>query len=617
MTNIESLVNELTEYNKAYRTGNTLISDIEYDSLLEQLRELDENNPFFDKIGIEIVDEGRKRKLPIQMASMDKIKKVDELLKWCKSKNFSIKEKVVLTPKYDGLSFCVDETNNQGTTRGDGEIGQSADQHYELIGNHLNIDNFKITYGEIMMSKDKFNSEYAIPNKYKEEGFANARNLVSGLLNNKEATEPLKDLSYIKYGGILINENKINKHEILDLLNKGQEIKVPYEIFSISELTEEILVNLYKKWSIDYEIDGIIIEIDNISIQKDLGRERNGNPSYARAFKSELFEEVGETTILKISNHISKQGLIKPVGNVAPVKIGGVIISNVTLNNYKYVLDNNIGAGSKVLLSRSGGVIPKIIKVIEATGFSMPEIDDIKWGPNNVDLICVNVTKEQEIKRIIAFFEILGVEQVGSGIFENLYNLGFTTIKDILNLTIKDLEKLEGFGNRKATIVYENIQSKIKNVELNKFQHASSCFSGLGSKKLVLLEHFYYKNPSIQDIISIDGFAETSAIAYLNAIDEFKKFAENLPMITIRATEKKISTSNDLEGRVYVFTGVRDLKAEDEIIKRSGKIGSSVNGKSTHLIIKKHGSNSSKELKAIELGLNILTLDELWNELDN
>ena len=70
----------------------------------------------------------------------------------------------------------------------------------------------------------------------------------------------------------------------------------------------------------------------------------------------------------------------------------------------------------------------------------MPEIDDIKWGPNNVDLICVNVTKEQEIKRIIAFFEILGVEQVGSGIFENLYNLGFTTIKDILNLTIKDLE---------------------------------------------------------------------------------------------------------------------------------------------------------------------------------
>ena len=612
---IDNLVKQLTQYNAAYRSGEPLISDSEYDVLLEQLEEMDPNNSFFDSIGIEITDEGRKRKLPILMASMDKIKSMDELVKWYKSKNISKNEVLVLTPKFDGLSFCVVEEINEATTRGDGAIGQASDEHYKLITNHLyeNLDDnfdpmspipFSCSYGEVMMRKDIFNNKYS--------HFANPRNLVAGLINNKEATEPLRDLNYIKYGAVIKDKFKDeikSKHQILDLLNDGQTIKVSYKLATFNELSEEFFVDLFKKWSIDYELDGIIIEIDSVKLQEDLGRERSGNPCFARAYKSKAFEETGETTIEKISDHISKQGLIKPVGNVTPVKIGGVVISNVTLNNYKFVKENNIGVGSVVRLSRSGGVIPKVVEVIKATGFKMPEIDNIAWNDSGVELVCLSETKEQNFKKIVAFFEILEVEQVGEGVLQNLFDYGFNTIKSILNLSIKDLEKLDGFGKRKASIVYENIQSKIKNIELSKLMHSSGCFTGLGSKKLVLLEHFSEK-PTVEDIIKIEGFAETSALAFIEGYDNFYEFIKELP-VTVKKTEEIQKTSNDLEGKQFVFTGVRSAEAEQRIMEMGGKIGSGVSKNTSYLIMKSKGSGSSKEVKAESLGVGIMTLDEL------
>lgn len=612
---IDNLVKQLTQYNEAYRNGEPLVSDSEYDILVEQLEEMDPNNPFLDNIGIEITDEGRKRKLPILMASMDKIKSMDELTKWYKSKNISKNEVLVLTPKFDGLSFCVAEETNEATTRGDGAIGQASDEHYKLITNHL-YENpndrfdpmgpvpFICSYGEVMMRKDIFNAKYS--------HFANPRNLVAGLINNKEATEPLKDLNYIKYGAYLKDKFKDeikSKHQILDLLNDGQTIKVSYKLATFNDLSEEFFVDLFKKWSIDYELDGIIIEIDSIKLQEDLGRERSGNPCFARAYKSKAFEETGETTIEKISDHISKQGLIKPVGNVTPVKIGGVIISNVTLNNYKFVKENNIGVGSVVRLSRSGGVIPKVVEVIKATGFKMPDIDNIAWNDSGVELICLSETKEQNFKKIVAFFEILEVEQVGEGVLQNLFDYGFNTVKSILNLSIKDLEKLDGFGKRKASIVYENIQSKIKNVELSKLMHSSGCFAGLGSKKLVLLEHFTQK-PTVEDIIGIEGFAETSALAFIEGYDNFYNFIKELP-VTVKKTEEIQKTSNDLDGKQFVFTGVRSEAAEQRIMEMGGKIGSGVSKNTSYLIMKAKGSGSSKEVKAESLGVGIMTLDEL------
>ncbi len=606
MSIVENLVKQLTQYNETYRLGDPLVTDAEYDVLVEQLEELDPNNSFFDNVGIKIADKERERKLPIAMASMNKIKSMDEVADWCRLKGIPTNTDVVLTPKYDGLSLCVDETKDAATTRGDGKVGQSSDEHYKFIGNHLSkySDIYEFTYGEVMMSRECFKTKYSM-------NFANPRNLVAGLINNKQATEPLKDTNFIKYGGILragINFN--TKEDILAHLNLLQDIQVPFKVVKISELSEDFLVNTFKEWSVDYEIDGVIVEINDLKLQEKLGRERStNNPVWARAFKSPQFEQSAITTVIGISWNISKQGYLKPILHIDPVRLDGVTVSNVTGNNARFVKDMGLGIGAKIRVVRSGMVIPLVKEVIEPVEFVMPDIDNIGWNENEVELITLTETKEQKFKQLVSFFEILEVENAGEGVFAQLWDAGYQTVKQVLELKPTDMERLEGFGKRKAEIVYNAIQSRVNNIELSKLQHATGIFKMLGSKKLALLEKFKTK-PTIGEVMAIEGFAEKSAQSYIDGYDLFNEFVKDLP-ITISEKKAVQKSSNELEGRIFVFTGVRDKSAESIIESKGGKIGSSVNGKTTDLIIKSKGSGSSKEQKAIDLGINILTLEEL------
>jgi len=614
MTLVDNLVKQLQEYNAAYRAGESIISDTEYDILVEQLEELDPTNPFLDTVGIQIIDKERERKLPILMASMNKVKSIDLLHDWARLKGILLTTNVILTPKFDGLSLCVDETENKATTRGDGQNGQASDEHYKLIKNHLK-DNvvfspfFQFTYGEVMMSKSDFNQKYAA-------NFANPRNLVAGLINNKQATEPLKDTAYIKYGAVIKPEFKdrfVLKHEILDALNMCQEIQVPWIGTTIGDLTEDFLVKTFKEWSTDYELDGIILEIDDLKLQERLGRERSGNPVWARAFKSPQFEQSAITTVIGISWNISKQGYLKPTLHIEPVRLDGVTVSNVTGNNARFVKDMGLGVGAQIRVVRSGMVIPLVKEVIVPVEFQMPDIQNIGWNENEVELVTLTETNEQKFKQLVSFFEILGVEKASEGVFAQLWEAGYQSVKQILELKPANMEKLEGFGKRKAEIVYNAIQSKIKDVELSKLQHATGIFKMLGSKKLALLEVFSEK-PTLQQVMDIEGFAEKSAQAYLDGYDKFFDFIKDLP-ITITEKKQTEKLSNELEGRVFVFTGVRDKNAEIDIESKGGKIGSGVSNKTTDLVMKSKGSGSSKENKAIELGINILTLDELLDLL--
>ena len=171
------------------------------------------------------------------------------------------------------------------------------------------------------------------------------------------------------------------------------------------------------------------------------------------------------------------------------------------------------------------------------------------------------------------------------------------------------MEVLEGFGKRKSTIVYNAIQESVKDITLSKLQHATGMFKGLGSKKLLLLEHFTIK-PTIDQVMSIEGFAEVSAKSYINSYDDFFKFIKELP-VSIKLKEKVKNIGNDLEGKNFVFTGVRRADLEKIIESRGGKIGSTVSKNTTHLIMKSTGSGSSKEQKAIELGIEIMTVEQL------
>ncbi len=611
------MINELKEQiikaNDAYRVGSPIISDSEYDKLVEELSLLSPDDEILTKVGHSVSDESRKAKLPIEMASMNKIKSMDDINDWCRLKGISKNEVVIITPKFDGLSLCVNELTNDAFTRGDGEFGQKSNEHYKLIDNHLyDVENVvpfssidcQFTYGEVMMSKKTFTEKYS-------SDFANPRNLVAGLLNSKEATQSLKDCDYIKYGAIFtpdLMKMRYTKQEVIDYLNQYQKVKVQYHVCKISELTEELLISLFKEYSIDYEIDGLIIEINNLSLQYTLGRETSSNnPCYSRAFKHPSFEQSAETEIIGITWNISKQGYLKPTLHVKPIKLDGVTVSNVTGNNARFVKDLGIGVGAKVVVKRSGMVIPIISDVITPVEFQMPNVENIDWNENGVELMTLTETDEQKLKKIVAFFEILEADNISEGVITQLWDAGYKTIKDILNLTISDLEKIDRFGKRKSQIVFNSIKKSVTGVQLSKLQHATGIFKGLGSKKLALLEQFTTK-PTLEQVMSIEGFAEISAKSYIDSYDVYFDFIKELP-ITIEEKVKVVAVSSDLEGKQFVFTGVRRPDLESVIESRGGKIGSGVSKNTTYLVMKAVGSGSSKEKKAIDLGVELLQLN--------
>lgn len=603
---IDQLKNRIKEANEAYRIGKPVMSDSEYDILIEELAEMSPEDELLSVVGHEILDETRKARLPIPMASMNKIKTLDEIKDWQRLKLIPNAVEIICTPKYDGLSLCVDEVIGEAITRGDGLYGQRSTEHYRLIGNHLDINNiFSYSYGEVIMPKQVFLDKYS-------NDFANPRNLVAGLINSKTVSESLRDCNFIKYGAVTAKNTFTTKKELLDSLNERQETKVAYHVCGILDLSEDLLISLFKEWSEDYEIDGIILEVNNLATQESLGRETSsGNPVWARAFKHESFEQKAESEVIGISWNISKNGLLKPIIHINPIRLDGVTVSNVTGNNARFVKDMGIGVGAKVIVKRSGMVIPKIVDVVQTVDFIEPTIEgiDVIWNEAGIELITLTETEDQKLKKIVAFFEILEADNVGEGVVTQLWDAGYKTIKDVLNITVDQLESIDRFGKRKAKIVFDSIKKSITGVQLSKIQHASGVFPGLGSKKLALLEHFDGK-PTIDQVMEIEGFAEISARTFVDNYDIFRTFVEGLP-VTIEQKVEVVLAGTDLVGKTFVFTGVRRKDLEEVIVSRGGVIGGSVSKNTTYLVMKEKGSGSSKETKAISLGVIILTVEEL------
>jgi NAD-dependent DNA ligase len=603
---IEKLVNKITEANQLYRDGKPIMSDNEYDILIEELKSIDPDNDILNSIGFLVKDDDRKRKLSIPMFSMNKIKSMNDVDDWTRLKGISKSEYVIITPKFDGLSLCVNELNSEATTRGDGFHGQICDEHYALIQNHLNLeeDPFSFTYGEVMIPKKVFIEKFS-------SDFANPRNLVAGLLNSKTVSESLKDCQYIKYGAVC-KRNFSTKQEVINELNNGQASKVQYYICQLSDLSEDLLIDLFHKFSTEYEIDGLIIELNDLKLQDKLGRETSSNnPVWARAFKHPSFEQSAETDVIGISWNISKQGLLKPILHITPVKLDGVTVSNVTGNNARFVKDLGLGVGAKVVVKRSGMVIPIIADVITPVEFVQPTIEgvEVDWNDAGIELITLTETDDQKLKKIVAFFEILEADNVSEGVITQLWDAGYKTIKDVLNLKKEDLEKIDRFGKRKAEIVFNSIQKSVSGVQLSKLQHATGIFKGLGSKKLVLLEDFKTK-PTIDQVMSIEGFAEVSAKSYIDSYDTFFNFIKDLPVKIVEKVQA-VKVGTDLEGKTFVFTGLRRTDLESDIESRGGKIGSGVSKTTTYLVMKAIGSGSSKEKKAIDLGVEVITVEQL------
>ncbi len=604
MSEIDELVEKIETHNEAYRLGRTLVSDEVYDSWVDRLEEIDPDNQILSEIGLTPENNSRKQKLKIPMASMNKVKTINNLISWMVSKKIPKDTEFVLMPKLDGCSFCSDESTGEGYTRGDGEFGQRSDEHLRKTGHKLTGDNV-YTFGEIIMKRKTFNDKYSMD-------FANGRNFVAGLLNSDNARDSLTNCDYIRYGLVSFDEDVefSYKTEVLDYLNNSQTIQVPYKTVKMSELSIDNLTDLYNLWEADYEIDGIIIEVNDLEYANKIGREKNDNPAFARAIKLDLAERK-TAKVLNLEYNISKNGDVIPRANIEATKLDGVEIQWITCNNARYVKDMGIGIGCIVEFIRSGGVIPLITDVIETVTFELPELGyELEWDENDVHLRTVHITDEQRLQEIISFFNILDVDAVKEGVITQLFESGYNTVKKILSMSKSDLLALDRFGERKAEQVYSNIHHKMKDVILSKLMHSSNKFTNLGSKKLLLLEGL--ENPTFSEICNIEGFSDISAQNYLDGIGKFNEFLEDLgDLVSVKKTEKMETTGSDLEDMVVVFSGIRRADLNEIIESRGGRVASGVSSKITHLIMKTKNSGSSKEEKALVLGKEILTVEEL------
>jgi DNA ligase (NAD+) len=647
-TRIKELETLLDQWNYSYRfEGKQIVPDSVYDSHLEELADLDPDNKRVVKVGETPPDDERKENLPLIMASMSKVKSYDELKAWMIKKGIPLNTILCITPKYDGLSILNDVKLSKAWTRGDGSIGQNSDPHFKDVMEKYSkdkIESFLLSYqyapsvyttGEALITKDVFQKKHSKTVLGDIDGFDNGRNRVSGLFNKykKENKPAFNDVVYMRYGfycGI-----DMDKSTQLDILNQYfNSPEVPYILQTVDNLNTEYLRGVFDNWSKMFEIDGLIIEVNDKNLRNSIDPERSTkdnpdvmNPGYARAYKAS-FEEVKETKVIGMEVEVSKMGFVIPVAVVEPVMLDGAEVTRVTCNNAKMVYELGIGKGSILKLCRSGMVIPYILDVVKKSNdfqlipSTCPSCETILiWNDTNTHLMCTNDScTDKKIKQITSFFDILDVKGVRETTFRQLYISGYDTIQKILAMSIDDFKKLERMGESKASNVYDAIQSKIQGISLSKLQHASGFFTdsasgfSLGSKKLVLLEKFTQR-PSVSEVSKINGFSDSSALIYCSNYERFFEWMKTLP-ITIKKDEPFTATGNKCAGKTFIFTGVRRKELEILIQQEGGKVTDTISRNCTHLIMKVVGSGSNKEKKALEYGMTIWTVEQLESFLE-
>jgi DNA ligase (NAD+) len=647
----------MVKWNVAYRAGNPIVDDQVYDSTVKIMESV---------FGTEMVDthtdvpenDERKQKLPIRAASMNKCKTVAELKRWAELKGFDFNStEFTISAKFDGITLVVEETGKRGMTLGpikawtkgrDG-MGLYVPQHFQLMNTGTTISNVKgktiYTRGEAIIKKKTFQEKKYIRQETGKP-YENARNLVSGKFTDKEPdTEIVKDIDYIRFFMESEDTPYMDKHDQFCCMNMYNVTPVPYVLVEGRNITEEYMYKLFKEFGEVYDIDGLIVEVNSAMLRRELGYETStNNPCFARAFKGD-FEEIAETEVVEVRRQISKQGYLKPVLGIKAVRLDGATVTSIFVDNERWIAAYGIGIGSKIKVKRSGMVIPRVVevegvKVLPPAEFNKlwnkhkntnnslcqemfgirtdnymlpPEFLDgqAKWNENKIEIVMNEVTDDIQIQRNIAFFEILEADGISDGIITELYNKGYKTIKEILNLSADEMKQWDGWGEVRASNVWLSMHTALNKAELASLAHASGFFKGLGSTKLKWVFNKYYDTkPTHDQLMQIDGYSDKSAVSFLEGYDQFHSFIGEAG-ITIPA--KPIMKTD--YSHVVVFTGFRDSELEKYIQGRGYKTVSSYTKEVTILVAKDILSSSSKIEKARKNGARIIELGDFKSEV--
>lgn len=658
-------------YSLLYYKGESPLSDDFYDTyIIDTLKKINPENKVLKEVGSNHLLETT---LPMPCGSLVNLHYKDEndtVGKWLSTvrKSFydsKITNSFVVSQKLDGISILVeykDGVLSRAFKRGNGVKGQDITAHVRCmpsVPKKINDFSYLLVRGEAVMKEITFRNKYK--KNYTKKGYATSRNMVAGQFTHKVPVESiLKDIDLVFY-----EIKKLKYEKVVDtLINKVDQLKMladhnfkvamyspihlenclcdtspsRFDVNDINDIFKSTLIS-YKRES-PYLMDGIVIDCNYSIIREKLGFETNSiNPKYARSFKMRTEEDEYTTVVEKIEWNVSKNGLVKPRVIFKKIDINGVSVTAATGKNARTIIKLGLGKGAVIKVTRSGDAIPDILETVEKAAITgiivkCPVCNAVlEYTETGADLCCPNKDCVGMVnKRILAFFRTIDVEYVNEGIINKCIEAGYNTFDKILQMNIKDFEKLDRVGNKNAVKIYNSIRNACKNVSLSTLMHATGFFGkSLGSTKLELVIDYLGEEETLKlseleerkicSIIEhIKGFAKLSAVLFVAGIKRFTKwYSRNLEYFkdSVKDSVKDNISSNveDLQDLKVVFSGFRDKILEKKIKKGGGKVVTSISSTITHLIVKDKNSSSSKVKKAMELGIEVVSLEEFLKKI--
>ena len=608
----KDIENIIRQSNAAYyNTKTPLLTDNEFDIIKEYMERKYPENEILDNIGAEVLK--NKVELPYEMPSMDKIKPDSNALQnWTKKYNGPY----VISSKLDGVSglYTTEGDKPKLYTRGNGKVGQ--DISYLLSVLKLPKDKDIVVRGEFIIPRKVFEDKYI-------KTFANARNLVSGIINSKKIDEKTKDLDFVVYE--VIKPSLIPSRQMKKIEELGFKTVLHQED---NALTNEKLSDILIDWrsNYEYEMDGIIISDDKIY------KRISGNPDHAFAFKMVISDQVAEAKVVDVIWQISKNGYLKPKVQIEPVRLGGVTIQYATGFNAKFIESNKIGIGAIIQIIRSGDVIPFIQSVVQPAENAKMPTEEYHWTDTGVDIVLNNIDDNDDVKEkiITAFFTTLKVDGLSSGNVKRFMKAGYKSISSILKMSKQDFEKIEGFKSKMIEKVYTGIQTKVKEASLLDIMVASNLLGrGLGERKMKpimeahpdILTSTEPADKKIKMLQDVNGIGTENAKSFVSNISLFLEFLKetNLEykLNTNVLKEEKIQTRSRtkskeneekhiLHDKHVVMTKIRDKEIIEKLKEKGGFLDDNVNKNTFALIVKELDDSSNKIKKAKDLGIRIM-----------
>ena len=650
------IIDRVKELNKAsaayYNTGQPIMSDVEFDNKLEELRQWEEETGIVladsptHNVGYTIADELKEVEHNHPMLSLDKTKSVDELI------DFAGNNDCFLSVKCDGLTTSLHYINGKlisAETRGDGIKGQDVLQNVLTMSNvpkEIPYKNELIIDGETIIGWDAFrriNDNLTDNEKYKHP-----RNLVSGslqLLDSREAAK--RNMRFIAWRVIKGFSHKSVFFDLKKAEKNGFEI-VPMWTYtnksSDKENLPQMLEDLRNKadeHNIPY--DGAVMAVDNYEIAESMGRtDKFFRHSIAYKYEDELFE----TVLTDIEWNTSKTGLINPVAIFQPVDLNGAITTRATLHNITYIKDMMLGIGDRIRIYRSNMVIPKVHDSIDKSGiFNIPDKCPICGQPTKIVkendseiLVCTNDNCKGKLLGKLSHAvsrDALNVDGLSEATIEKFINLGWlNSIRDIYYLSDheKQLKSLDGFGKKSVDKLLASIQ-KSRKTSLERFLYSLSIPLLGKSASMMIADSVDYDFDTFIGEMTMKG-AEyfrylpgvgDSLISSLNTYwkNHYSDILQLAGEFTFE-TQKSImsETTNELENKTFVITGSVNHYQNREALKadieaHGGKVVGSISSKVNYLINNDINSTSSKNQKAKSLGIPIISEDEFLSMLNN